>query len=257
MIKSTGTWDSNSLKPGGALLLVEKGLKSVPSAPNSKVAKSVTTLNISSNEIRSCYSLSTLECLTTLILDKNGLQEIPNDMPKMNSIHTLWCNNNKISDLPAFIENVSRCFPHLTTLSLMRNPACPGYNDISSDNSAANRRYRLYVISCLPNLEHLDCTTVSFEEAKEASRVGKYCCVRRPSKSQYSSFTKNSNNSNNSAKVGKVTPPDVQKKVRLQKRKSLAFVCTFYFFSNSNFFFVRNFVPNKFYFFFEIFFQNT
>jgi stalled ribosome alternative rescue factor ArfA len=102
----------------------------------------------------------------------------------MNAVETLWCNNNQISDLPAFMDQVQTKFPFLTALSLMRNPACPGYDELSMDASEANRRYRLYVIFRMPSLAFLDCSPVTENEKKEALRAGKYCAARRPALSQ-------------------------------------------------------------------------
>ena len=45
----------------------------------------------------------------------------------MESLHTLWINQNKITNLSAFIETVAKCFPNLKYISMMNNEAAPSY----------------------------------------------------------------------------------------------------------------------------------
>uniref|UniRef100_A0A0E9SU00 U2A'/phosphoprotein 32 family A C-terminal domain-containing protein n=1 Tax=Anguilla anguilla TaxID=7936 RepID=A0A0E9SU00_ANGAN len=43
----------------------------------------------------------------------------------MPSITTVWINKNKISNLPIFVEEISRKFPNIKILSMMNNEAAP------------------------------------------------------------------------------------------------------------------------------------
>lgn len=64
--------------------------------------------------------------LNTLILDNNNLTNHVK-FPYMESLHTLWLNQNKITNLSAFIETVAKCLPNLKYFSMMNNEAAPSY----------------------------------------------------------------------------------------------------------------------------------
>jgi hypothetical protein len=112
-------------------------------------------------------------------------------------VHTLWLNNNAISDLPAAIDAIVTRFPRIKYLSMMRNPACPGLMDIVEPDLEAYRLYRLYVLFRLPQLQYLDGLDVPEEERREAKLRGQYA-VRRSS----------SSSSNNSNSVGSSSGKD-------------------------------------------------
>ncbi len=57
--------------------------------------------------ISSVENFDLLVNLSELILDKNGLEEIP-PFPVMKSLETLWLNNNKINDLPKAVASISK-----------------------------------------------------------------------------------------------------------------------------------------------------
>ena len=105
--------------------------------------------------------------------------------PPLPNVHTLWLNNNAISDLPAAIDAIVTRFPRLRYLSMMRNPACPGLMDIVEPDLESCRLYRLYVLFRLPHLQYLDGLDVPDEERKEAKLRGQYA-VRRNSSSSSS-----------------------------------------------------------------------
>ena len=64
--------------------------------------------------------------LNTLILDNNKLTSHVN-FPIIESLHTLWVNHNKITNLSSFVETIAKCFPHLRYFSMMNNEAAPSY----------------------------------------------------------------------------------------------------------------------------------
>ena len=118
--------------------------------------------------------------IQTLILDKNELTGV--DLcPPLPTLHTLWVNNNAISDLPATMDAIGVRFPKLRYLSMMRNPACPGLMDIVEPDLESCRLYRLYVLFRLPNLLYLDGIDVPDEERKEAKLRGQYAVKRQSS----------------------------------------------------------------------------
>jgi len=67
--------------------------------------------------------------LNTLILDDNNLTSHVK-FPVIRSLHILWVNHNKITNLSAFIETVAMCFPNLKYFSMMNNEAAPSYFNV-------------------------------------------------------------------------------------------------------------------------------
>jgi len=62
-------------------------------------------------------------------------------------------------------------FPSLKELSLIRNPACPGFASFTKNEERENRKYRLYTIAHLPNLITLDCSPVTKAERVAAIKA--------------------------------------------------------------------------------------
>ena len=88
---------------------------------------------------------------------------------------TFWCNNNRISNLSAFLDEVSGRFPNLQYMSLMRNPVSSFDSETSeTDGSAAVKgpvKYRLAVLTKLPTLKMLDSVVVTAEEVASAKQL--------------------------------------------------------------------------------------
>lgn len=141
----------------------------------------------------------------------------------MDSVTTLWFNNNDVSvrgvgrdprsrarqrtpslpsppppptssfqvgDLVEFLDEVVATFPNVTYLSLMRNPASPPLVCLSEEDVQATQRYRLYVIFRLPRLQFLDSGPVLAEERKEAAARGQFLAVRKPKAKSQSTMGK-------------------------------------------------------------------
>ena len=89
---------------------------------------------------------------------------------RLESLTTLCVNANSISDLKEFIDGLEASFPSLSYLSMLKNPACPNY--FTGKDQDDYQRYRLYVLSRLPQLHFLDSSSVTDAERKEAARVG-------------------------------------------------------------------------------------
>ena len=95
----------------------------------------------------------------------------------MEKVHTLWCNNNQISDLPTFLDSIQIKFPNLKFLSMMRNPACPGLMDLLQPDMDAIRMYRLYTLYRIPQLEILDGQYVTMEVSKMTLFIHTVCSL--------------------------------------------------------------------------------
>mmetsp|Transcript_37451 Transcript_37451/g.38132 ORF Transcript_37451/g.38132 Transcript_37451/m.38132 type:complete len:238 (+) Transcript_37451:84-797(+) len=152
---------------------------------------------LKSNLIQSCRRVDLTECgiknleglkhftsLESLVLDKNEIERLET-LPKLNNLHTLWCNNNNISNLPLFLDDLILKCPRLQYLSLMRNPVCPVLMNLLHPDVEAIRLYRSYVIYRLPLLRMLDSEHISEMERQVARERGKYA-VKRPLEKQSS-----------------------------------------------------------------------
>eukprot|EP01138_Halocafeteria_seosinensis_P003332 gb/GECG01003408.1/.p1 GENE.gb/GECG01003408.1/~~gb/GECG01003408.1/.p1 ORF type:complete len:282 (+),score=34.60 gb/GECG01003408.1/:1-846(+) len=166
------------------LALLDKNLPEIPAWVEDQ-AESVKTLNLTGNALEKFKRLNMFTNLDTLILDKNGLTNLEG-CPRMESVRTLWCNNNYIQDVETFLTQAQKSFPNITKLSVMRNPASPPMVCLSEEDVAAMERHRLYVIYRLPQLMFLDSSPIKAEERREAKRRGQFLAVRKPPKKRNS-----------------------------------------------------------------------
>jgi len=159
------------------LSLVGKRLTSLPT--DGKYAN-LTKIDLTDNDMNSWKGFENLTKLESLVLDKNNLKAGSlATFPQLSSLQTLWINNNQIADLKLFLDAIEKCFPNLSYLSMLKNPACP--NLYFSDGEAeAYQRYRYYVIFRVKKLKFLDSTPVEPAEHKEALRVGKLMQPAKP-----------------------------------------------------------------------------
>jgi len=160
------------------LNLVDMDLTEVPSSYLASAA-SYLTLNLSENRLSPPCNLHHFSKVHTLVLDKNGLKSVAG-FAKMLSVTTLWFNNNNVTDIVGFLDDVASSFPNVTYLACMRNPCSPPLAIVSEEDVETTRRFRLYVIYRLPKLQFLDSSPVSQNERKEASQKGQYLAPRRP-----------------------------------------------------------------------------
>jgi len=164
---------------GGELMLAFRRISEIPEALAAREGCFVYSLNLTETGITSLGNLEYFRYLKTLILDNNGLMDLC-ECPVMESVTTLWFNNNNVKDLPTFLDHVIESFPNLKYLSMMRNPACPGLLNISRPDLKACKLYRLYTLYRLPKLERLDTSEVTSEELQEAAQRGAFAAIRRP-----------------------------------------------------------------------------
>jgi Leucine-rich repeat len=106
--------------------------------------------------------------LRTLIVDKNRLTSNLK-LPHLNCLHTLWINENHITNLTVFLQTLIQHCPQLKYLSMMKNPAAPSFFNGGTYQQYVD--YRYYVISQLSRLIMLDDRQVSLEERQEAERI--------------------------------------------------------------------------------------
>ena len=125
-------------------------------------------LDLTENRLHDLRFLTEFPNLLTLIVDKNRVTSNVK-IPLLKRLHTLWINQNDISNLSVFIQTLAKHCPQLKYLSMMKNPAAPSYFNGGSVKQYAD--YRYYVISQLPRLIMLDDRQVSLEDRQEAERI--------------------------------------------------------------------------------------
>ena len=123
------------------LALCDAGLKEVPIDVATARGRYIQTLNLTGNALIAPGNLQHFSSLTTLILDHNDLDSLEG-FPVMASVKTLWFNNNNVSELVEFIDQVSVLFPNLVYLAFMRNPASPPLVCLSEEDTSKSHRYR-------------------------------------------------------------------------------------------------------------------
>ena len=145
-----------------------------------KSSSYVKKIDLTETSMKNFENLKYFTQVETIILDKNNLTDLLSS-PALATLQTLWLNNNSISDLPALFDDITKKFPNLRHLSIMRNPGCPGLMDIVNPDLEAIRLYRLYVLYRYPKLVVLDFEHVTEEERAEAKIRGQYAIKRRSS----------------------------------------------------------------------------
>mmetsp|Transcript_18311 Transcript_18311/g.25657 ORF Transcript_18311/g.25657 Transcript_18311/m.25657 type:complete len:237 (-) Transcript_18311:745-1455(-) len=165
---------------GNRLSVIGHGLEEIPESLGAQYSQAK-ELDLSYNSIKKVTNLEKFTNLKTLILDNNQLDS-QQTFPKSLTMQTLWLNNNNISDLKVLLDNISKSYPNLTYLSMLKNPACPNY--FNGNDFDDYQRYRYYVLYRVKTLKFLDSSPVTEKERKEAARVGPYMIVAKPDPSQ-------------------------------------------------------------------------
>jgi len=162
----------------GRLSCVGQDLKLVPPWLQTKYGD-LTSVDLSYNGITVLDSLEGFTKLESLVVDSNCLEAKQDRLPRIPTLTTLCVNDNNIVDIDQWLTCVATCFPSLTYLSMLKNPACPNYFIGKDQQDYA--RYRLFVLHRLPGLKFLDSSPVTAQERAEAKRVGHLMRVARPS----------------------------------------------------------------------------
>lgn len=174
----------------GELSLAFHTLTDVPHSDNKDLLQKITKLDLTETGISSYTSLTHFINLEILILDKNCVTDI-STVPLMSKVHTLWCNNNMIVDLPSFMDDVVVKFPSLRYLSIMRNPACSALMDVEDPDMESMKYHRLYILYRCPNLTMIDWNSVTDDERSESRTRGQYAVKRSSVKIDRSSWIDN------------------------------------------------------------------
>jgi len=131
----------------------------------SKFQNTISELDLSHNNLQRLDFLEGLHSLKSLVADNNTLFS-NSPLPRLPQLTTLTVNANRILDLRSFISNVVACFPNLSYLSMLKNPADPYFK-----GAHHYFNFRVYVVSQLKHLRQLDATPVTLEEREHAKWI--------------------------------------------------------------------------------------
>ena len=163
-----------------------QGLRALPEHALPLDLSTIDYLDLTENQFDDLRFLIDFPQLQTLIVDKNRLTSNVK-IPPLNRLHTLWINENQISNLSYFLQTLIKNCPQLRYLSMMKNPAAPSFFNGGSYKQYVD--YRYYVISQLPRLIMLDDRQVSLEERREAERSYTPISLSRRERPSRSSLT--------------------------------------------------------------------
>ena len=201
------------------IILAERGLHTLTIEHITTPANEVLLLNLSENNMSSSNLFETFTSLETLILDKNELTSLDWCCP-IPSLKTLYFNNNQISNLEAFVNTVAALFPALEYLSMMRNPCCPAFFNITEEKQDDYRRHREFILFKLPRLEYLDATAVTEEERNTSARRGSFLASKATPK-------KKKSNAVDAQQQAAQRAYEEQKKLKADARKAKSKTSTF------------------------------
>ncbi|KAL0268908.1 UNVERIFIED_CONTAM: hypothetical protein PYX00_010689 [Menopon gallinae] len=161
------------------LSYIGQDLQKLPPIISKVYGAKVDTLDLSYNSLTTLQGIENFIHLKELILDNNSLSDNIT-IPKMETLHTLSINKNKICNLELFLQKVQDSIPSIRYLSLLGNKACPNQLSDMNKDDEDYKRYRYYVINRLPRLQFLDSTPVTTEEKEEAQRRGHLMRIVKP-----------------------------------------------------------------------------
>ncbi|XP_068235681.1 leucine-rich melanocyte differentiation-associated protein-like isoform X2 [Palaemon carinicauda] len=153
------------------LCFVGQDCQRIPSILGATYGLQTKRLDLSYNAIKSLDGLEKFPQLEELILDNNFIDDSVT-LPKLETLHTLSLNKNKVANLEKFLDQVSEKFPKLRYLSMLGNEACPNQLSSLDKDEKDYIRYRLYVLHRLNGLRFLDSTAVRKTELREARKRG-------------------------------------------------------------------------------------
>ncbi|KAL6075290.1 Leucine-rich repeat-containing protein C10orf11 [Balamuthia mandrillaris] len=132
----------------------------------SKFKYTAKELDLSHNDLETVSFLEGFRELHTLILDNNHLTHNVK-LPLLPKLHTLSLNHNWILEIEKLMDNLVDSVPSLRYLSTLHNGASPFFS--TAKHHYYN--YRIYILSRLRNLTHLDCSPVTMEEWRHAACI--------------------------------------------------------------------------------------
>lgn len=152
----------------GRLSLAHEKLSFIPSLVCEEFGSVVKILDISDNNIKDLGFLEHFTELTSLIADRNPINSVDTNIPWLSKLELLYLNYCKIDDL-YWVATLRYNCPKLKYLSLMGNPVVPSF--MTRRNMYQYLQYRLYVISAIPSLIHLDDKKVTEDERIQAKNM--------------------------------------------------------------------------------------
>lgn len=161
------------------VVFVHRECSSIPPVLVENHALSARSLDLSYNQLRTLRGLECFTQLQELILDNNQLDDSA-DFVNSPSLTTLSLNKNCFCDLERLVSMLHQCYPKLTFLSLLGNPACPDQITNPEKDEDDYQRYRYYVLHKLVSLRFLDSRPVNNAERRESQRIGAFMRVARP-----------------------------------------------------------------------------
>ncbi|CAL1295715.1 unnamed protein product [Larinioides sclopetarius] len=132
----------------GQLSYIGQECYSIPSILGKIYGNQTRRLDLSFNSIRSLENLELFPLLEELILDNNELSDLVSFIP-LNNLHTLSLNKNHFRDIESLLRHLTSCYPELTYLSILGNPACPDQLSSFEKDEEDYQRYSLNVITLL------------------------------------------------------------------------------------------------------------
>lgn len=178
----TGTADESVYEPfrNGNVSYVGHDCRSIPDRLVHAHAFAAYRLDLSYNQLSTIQGIEHFIQLRELVLDNNELQDA-SEFRFNAQLCTLSLNKNRFDNLEHLVSCIEQCYPSLTFLSLLGNPACPDQiSNPDKDDDDDYQRYRYYVIHKLHRLKFLDSRAVSSAERAESRRVGAFMRVARP-----------------------------------------------------------------------------
>lgn len=151
------------------LSLAHEGLDSMPKILIEEVAPTVKILDLSYNEFDSLNFITEFLNLNSLICDHNNIRA-NSSIPFMPNLELLWMNYCQTHDIFHLISKICCSCPNLKYLSLMGNPGTQTFL-VDRVSNSERTKYRLFTISLLPYLRHLDDQIVTKEERQRAHKL--------------------------------------------------------------------------------------
>ncbi|XP_075559151.1 leucine-rich melanocyte differentiation-associated protein-like [Dermacentor variabilis] len=164
----------------GDISYVGHDCRSIPDRLVHAYAFAAYRLDLSYNQLTTIQGIEHFIQLRELVLDNNQLRDA-SEFRFNAQLTTLSLNKNCFDNLDYLVSCIEQCYPSLTFLSLLGNPACPDQiSNPDRDDDDDYQRYRYYVIHKLRQLKFLDSRAVASAERTEARRVGAFMRVARP-----------------------------------------------------------------------------
>jgi len=126
----------------------------------------VRELDLTHNDLGTISFLEGFKELNSLILDHNHITH-SEKFPHLPKLHTLCINHNWLMDIEKFLDNLVDSVPSLRYLSTLHNAASPFFSNAKHHYY----NYRIYILSRLRNLTHLDSSPVTMEEWRHAACI--------------------------------------------------------------------------------------